>query len=109
LIVGLVNAGHHDLTNQPVPVDVAHQRVLTISPTVVSSNTVAAAVVIVVLLGTTRVLIPDREVTSLSIKAQALVTFVVSVTSADASIQSSFVSSAVVNDAVVAVSTALTG
>lgn len=37
---------------------------------------------IVVLSGTTRVLIPERDVTSESIKAPALVTFAVSVTSA---------------------------
>jgi len=84
-ILGVTRAGEPALTSPPVPVEVAPQRVFTMSATVVSSRTVAAAAVIVVLSGTVRVFIPESEVTSLSIKAPALVTFVVSVTSAPSS------------------------
>lgn len=85
IVAQVVKSGDVLLTSPPVPVEVAHPRVSTIAQTVVSSRTVAAAVVIVVLSGTVRDFIPDREVTSESIKAPALVTFVVSVTSAPSS------------------------
>jgi len=82
---GVTRVGEVALTSPPVPVEVAPQRVSTIAQTVVSSRTVAAAAVIVVLSGTVRVFIPDSEETSESINAQALVTFVASVTSAPSS------------------------
>ncbi len=82
---GVTNVGLVALAIPPVPVELAPQRVSTIAQTVVSSRIVAAAAVIVVLSGTVRVFIPESEVTSLSIKAPALVTFVVSVTSAPSS------------------------
>jgi hypothetical protein len=44
---GVTRTGELALTSHPVPVEVAPQRVFTISPTVASSRTVAAAAVIV--------------------------------------------------------------
>lgn len=82
-ILGVIRAGEPVLTSPPVPVEVAPQRVFTMSATVVSSRTVAAAVVIVVLAGRERVFISAS--TSESIKAPAAVTLAVSVTSAPSS------------------------
>lgn len=87
----MIRAGEPVLTNHPVPVEVAPPRVFTISHTVVSSRTVFEALVMVVLSGTVIVFIPDRDVISESINAQALVTFVVSVTSAPDSIPANLV------------------
>lgn len=82
-MLGVMRAGEPARTSPPVPVEVAHQRVFTMSATVVSSRTEAEAVVIVVLAGRERVFISAS--TSESIKAQAAVTLAVSVTSAPSS------------------------
>lgn len=75
-----------------------------------SSTSDAPNVDIVVLSGTVSVFIPDRLVTSLSIRAHAAVTLVVSVTSANASIHASLdISPAVVNLLVVDVSSKSSG
>ncbi len=83
IVAQVVKSGDILLTIPPVPVEVAPQRVFTISATVVSSRTEAEAVVIVVLAGRERVFISAS--TSESIKAQAAVTLAVSVTSAPSS------------------------
>lgn len=83
IVAQVVKSGDVLLTSPPVPVEVAHPRVSTIAPTVVSSRTEAEAVVIVVLAGRERVFISAS--TSESIKAPAAVTFAVSVTSAPSS------------------------
>ncbi len=101
-ILGVTRAGDPVLTNPQVPVEVAHQRVFTISHTVASSKTVAAAAVMVVLAGSDKVFMSTS--TSESINAHAAVTLAVSVTSAKASIPHNFVSSAVVNHILLAVS-----
>lgn len=51
-ILGVTRAGEPARTSPPVPVEVAHPRVFTMSATVVSSRTVLAAAVIVVVCGT---------------------------------------------------------
>ena len=51
-ILGVTRAGEPARTSHPVPVDVAHQRVFTMSHTVLSSRTVLAAAVIVAVCGT---------------------------------------------------------
>ena len=68
-------------------------RVVLAAAAVRSSTKLAPNVLMVVLSGTVRVLIPERLETSLSMRAPALVTLAVSVTSARASIPSSLVPS----------------
>lgn len=51
-ILGVMRAGEPARTSHPVPVEVAHQRVFTMSANVVSSRTVLAAAVIVAVSGT---------------------------------------------------------
>ncbi len=51
-ILGVIRAGEPARTSHPVPVEVAPQRVFTMSATVVSSRTVLAAAVIVAVCGT---------------------------------------------------------
>jgi len=88
-IIGIVPFVVHVFT----VADVHKPSVVLASSALASSTKDAQKVLIVVLSGTVRDLIQDKLVTSLSINAPADVTFVVSVTSAPASIQSNLLQS----------------